>query len=201
MHPTRCSRISIGHDSNQLISPNNMMRSNSMKQYNQQPNRSGYLDSTKPSHLVTGTYSASPPNNINTTPTIWQYDQSMMNIPPYMSSPAMMLTAQLPPKGKIQSLKREESHGIPIPGRAQSHDDIHLLSSPRSPASGRYSPSKFIICGSTGSPPTHHYGQTVPSVTNSVTNSSVYSYSASPLSSSVPTGGGIGIHRLDQLDK
>lgn len=126
------------------------------------------------------------------------------------SPPTQMLYASspvhsLPPKGKIHSLIREESRGIPIPGRTQSHDDIHLLggNSPRSPGSGRYSPSKFIICGSPGSPPMIHYGQPMAQVVHNANNytsnthsSQNNSQTASPLSSSVPTGGGVGIHRL-----
>lgn len=126
------------------------------------------------------------------------------------SPPTQMLYASspvhsLPPKGKIHSLIREESRGIPIPGRTQSHDDIHLLggNSPRSPGSGRYSPSKFIICGSPGSPPMIHYGTPMAQV---VHNANIYnnnthsshnnSQTASPLSSSVPTGGGVNMNRL-----
>lgn len=156
------------------------MRSQSLKQYNRHPKRPSI-------------YSTSPPVHISNASTIWEYDQSM-TIPKYTPSP-LMTSSNLPPKGKVHSLKRE-SHGIPIPGRAQSHDDIHMFSSPPSSASGRYSPSKFIICNSPGSPPAHHYGQAMPSASRNVTNSSGCSYSASPLSSSVPTGGGVDMHRL-----
>lgn len=106
--------------------------------------------------------------------------------------------SNLPPKGKIHSLIREESRAIPIPGRAQSHDDIRMLrgTPPKSP--GRYSPSRYIICGSPGSPPIGHYGppHLITGAGGSV-SSNAFSYSqvVSPLSSSVPTGGG-GSNRL-----
>lgn len=122
--------------------------------------------------------------------------QQMYDMASTSTSPSRI--PNLPPKGKIHSLICEESRGIPIPGRTQSHDDIHQLggNSPRSPGSGRYSPSKFIICrGTPNSPPIVHYDQPMMNENNIAIRSN--SQTILPLSSSVPIGGGcVGIHRL-----
>lgn len=140
----------------------------------------------------------SPPLSETSGLYIDQIDTYPMDIDSHQIAPFVQLS-NLPPKGKIHSLIREESRAIPIPGRAQSHDDIRMLrgTPPRSPASGRYSPSRYIICGSPGSPPIGHYGPHLIAGAGSSGSSNAFSYSqvVSPLSSSVPTGGG-GSNRL-----
>lgn len=106
-----------------------------------------------------------------------------------------------PMKGIIPKLQQEESKGIPIPGRAQSHDDIRMLgtgmgsaygspnsnycispNSPRGQYMYSYSPSSS---GLNASPPMN-YGSYSTSGGITVARRAL-SRAASPLSSSVPS--------------
>lgn len=105
-----------------------------------------------------------------------------------------------PMKGIIPKLQHEESKGIPIPGRAQSHDDIHMLGtgsaygspnsnygiSPNSPRGQymQYSCSP-VSTGLNASPPINCGSY---SMTGGITVARrALSRAASPLSSSVPS--------------
>lgn len=98
--------------------------------------------------------------------------------------------------GTIKPLiHRQESSSIPIPGRAQSHDDIHLISN--SPRYESFSPnsSRYISYDSPGSSPFTQYGSQLRA--GRTVASRAISRTESPLSSSVPTiGSGIVDHRL-----
>lgn len=104
-----------------------------------------------------------------------------------------------PIKGIIPKLQREESEGIPIPGRAQSHDDIRMLGT----GSGYNSPnSNYCISpnsprgqfmygcspmGMNSSPPIN-YNNSYLSTRGGVTVARrALSRATSPLSSSVPS--------------
>lgn len=105
-----------------------------------------------------------------------------------------------PIKGIIPRLQREESEVIPIPGRAQSHDDIRMLGtgsgynspnsnyciSPNSPR-GQYMYSCSPV-GLNSSPPINYSGS--PNKGGYTIARRALSRATSPLSSSVPGGGG-----------
>lgn len=77
--------------------------------------RSTYEPNTATSHFVT--------QNMNMP------SQSQLNNDAVSQQSTSYTTQSLttPIKGIIPKLQREESEGIPIPGRAQSHDDIRML--------------------------------------------------------------------------
>lgn len=95
-----------------------------------------------------------------------------------------------PIKGIIPKLQREESERIPIPGRAQSHDDIHMLGT----GSGYNTPNSNY-CISPNSPRGQYmYGSSPmgsnlsPPIRGGFTAARrALSRATSPLSSSVPT--------------
>lgn len=106
-----------------------------------------------------------------------------------------------PLKGVIPSLMREESHSIPIPGRAQSHDDIRMIGvgsnnnicygSPRSNyCFSPISPTGQYTCNSpiNLSPPVNYYSGNQLHVGGTMVARRALSRAASPLSNSVPTG-------------
>lgn len=180
----------FGHDNSQIHTDPILTNFKSMSfNQNQPPNFDSstniprYMAPSPPLSESSGFY-----NDHNDT---YQMDIDSHHIAPFVQ------LSNLPPKGKIHSLIREESRAIPIPGRAQSHDDIRMLrgTPPKSP--GRYSPSRYIICGSPGSPPIGHYGPQLIAGAGGSASRNAFSYSqvVSPLSSSVPTGGG-GSNRL-----
>lgn len=113
-----------------------------------------------------------------------------------MSNKTTSLTT--PIKGIIPKLQRQESQGIPIPGRAQSHDDIRFIgsgySSPGSnygisPMSPRhmYGSSPIGFNGGNSSPPISCYGSPYLGTGNVTVARRALSRATSPLSSSVPT--------------
>lgn len=106
-----------------------------------------------------------------------------------------------PLKGVIPTLMREESHSIPIPGRAQSHDDIRMFGvgsnnnscyiSPRSNyCFTPISPTGQYTCESPTnlSPPINYYSGNKLHVGGAMVARRALSRAASPLSHSVPTG-------------
>lgn len=161
------------------------------------------LESTTPkSHLAPYSSSTAPATPVASAPPSafqWnsaQNDRSTSSTQEYTTT---SLTSPL--KGVIPTLMREESHSIPIPGRAQSHDDIRMIGvgsnnnscygSPRSNYGFTpISPTGQFMCNS----PTHFS----PPVTYSTGNQlhvggamvarRALSRAVSPLSHSVPTG-------------
>lgn len=115
---------------------------------------------------------------------------------PSMSYTTTSLTT--PIKGIIPKLQRcDETQGIPIPGRAQSHDDIRMIGSGCSSPGSNYgispmSPRTQYIYGSSpsgmnnNSPPISCYGSPHLNIGNAVARRAL-SRATSPLSSSVPT--------------
>lgn len=120
----------------------------------------------------------------------------------FAQSSTSSLTSPL--KGTIPKLLREETRSIPIPGRAQSHDDIRMFrvgvssssccSSPQSTCFSPASPSGLYmnLCNSpdSSSPPVSGYdGRRLGAGTGPATVTRKLFYRAtSPLSNSVPTG-------------
>lgn len=116
------------------------------------------------------------------------------------SSPYTTQSLTSPIKGIIPRLQREASEGIPIPGRAQSHDDIRMLGtgsgysspnsnyciSPNSPR-GQYMYSCSPV-GMNSSPPINYHGS--PTKGGYTVARRALSRATSPLSSSVPGTGG-----------
>lgn len=116
------------------------------------------------------------------------------------SNPLSYTTQSLttPMKGIIPKLQHEETKGIPIPGRAQSHDDIRMLGtgsaygspnsnygiSPNSPRSQYFYGSSPNSSGLNASPPINYGSYTTTGGMNIARRA--LSRAASPLSSSVP---------------
>lgn len=117
------------------------------------------------------------------------------------SNPSSYTTQSLttPMKGIIPKLQQEESKGIPIPGRAQSHDDIRMMgtgstygspnsnygispNSPRGQFMYGYSPN---ATGMSASPPINSGSLTMTGGISVARRA--LSRAASPLSSSVPS--------------
>lgn len=108
---------------------------------------------------------------------------------PSMSYTTSSLTT--PIKGIIPRLQHEETRGIAIPSRAQSHDDIRMIGSgyntpPYSMCNSPniYGSSPIGMCSINSSPPTNYCGS--PHLNASVARRAL-SRAASPLSSSVPS--------------
>lgn len=100
----------------------------------------------------------------------------------------------IPIKGIIPKLQREESDVIPIPGRAQSHDDIRMVSSGYSTPSYGVSPNSPRSQYMYGCSPNMPYSSSPPINSGSpVAKGGIavarrqLSRATSPLSSSVPT--------------
>lgn len=109
-----------------------------------------------------------------------------------------------PIKGIIPKLQHEESKGIPIPGRAQSHDDIRMLAigsggsgynspnsnyglSPNSPHSQYMYGCSPMGLGSNSSPPINYNSGSYPTKGGITIARRALSRATSPLSSSVPS--------------
>lgn len=144
-------------------------------------------------------------NNVNIQTAQKNYsNQSSTSAMPPMSYTTTSLTSPL--KGTIPKLQREETQNIPIPGRAQSHDDIRMIgsgsgySSPSgsnyciSPVSpkGQFFGSSPVGMGMSSSPPVSYYGNSHLGVAGGAPMvRRVMSRAASPLSSSVSSNSGI----------
>lgn len=125
------------------------------------------------------------------------HQQQQQQLPP-MSYTTTSLTT--PIRGIVPKLQRTEPQGIPIPGRAQSHDDIRMFGSGYSSPSSNYgvspmSPRAHYLYGSSpiginnyNSPPISCYGSPHLGVGNATVARRALSRATSPLSSSVPTG-------------
>lgn len=150
-------------------------------------------------------------NISSSTSQLLQHQQPSSSPPTITESYYTTQSLTTPMKGIIPKLQHEESKGIPIPGRAQSHDDIRMLGaessygspnsnyglSPNSPR-GQYmyggspnstgfnaSPPNRSACGSYSSTSAIS-GSGGGGVGNNMTARRAISRAASPLSSSVP---------------
>lgn len=120
--------------------------------------------------------------------------------PPQSSSSYTTQSLTSPIKGIIPRLQREETEGIPIPGRAQSHDDIRLFGtgsgynspnsnyciSPNSPR-GQYMYSCSPIGMNSSPPPINYNGSSYFTKGGVTVARRALSRATSPLSSSVPS--------------